>query len=321
LIAHLRGGCVVCAPLYQEAVAAVTALSASVTLASPSEAVEERLRVYAARGAKVVPMPAVGAATKGHVRARWWQVGIAAALAGVGFLGGWMMPREARTVDRVVERVAERVVEKPVVRDVVREVPVTREVAVVREVPVVREVERVVEKPIERVVERVVEKPVDRVVDRVVERIVDRGPSQELQQELAVAREQLQRSERMIAEYRNVFRALDAGGVRQVELARVDAAAGASTARALYSPQGGLLVFAHGLPKLEGDKCYQVWILRKGTPSIVSGGLLKLDARGDAFLSSPVLNALKDATGFAITDEPAGGSVVAQGKKLLFGAL
>jgi hypothetical protein len=126
---------------------------------------------------------------------------------------------------------------------------------------------------------------------------------------------------KVIEDYRNAFRTIESNGMKQVELASVDRAAQNSSARALYSKQGGLLVLAHDLPKLPDQKCYQLWILRKGTPSIVSGGLIKLDAQGRGFLQSPPTPALNDATGFAITDEPPGGSVVARGHKLLFGAI
>jgi hypothetical protein len=323
LIVHLRGGCEVCGRIYQESVAVGLALGTGVALSSPSEAVEEKLKKYVKRTA--VP-PAVAAARGGSP---WWtRMALAACLAGGGVLVGWLLPRAPEVKERVViksvaavgpERVVERVVEKPV--------------------------ERLVDRPVDRVIERVIERPVEKQIEKtvLVPDVAAQARLAALEAELERARQaldavrstqnvaanedlkqrdaQILEQRRILAEYQTVFRALDAQGVRQVELARVDSAAGQSVARALYSPQGGLLVFVHGLPRLEPEKCYQLWILRKGTPSIVSGGLLKLDGRGDAFLSSPVAGALKDATGFAITDEPAGGSVVARGRKLLFGAI
>jgi anti-sigma-K factor RskA len=47
---------------------------------------------------------------------------------------------------------------------------------------------------------------------------------------------------------------------------------------------------------------------------------LKLDVDGHGVVSTSADATLAKATGFAITDEPAGGSIAAQGRKLLFGA-
>lgn len=142
-----------------------------------------------------------------------------------------------------------------------------------------------------------------------------------LQAKLDEGKKELDRQGVLLEDYRTAFRALEAGGVKQVELAVVDPAAGKGQVRAIFSPQGGLLVLARDLPALPASKCYQLWVLRKGNPSIVSGGLLHLDGAGKGFLVAKPSAALDGATGFALTDEPAGGSVSARGKKLLFGAM
>jgi anti-sigma-K factor RskA len=114
---------------------------------------------------------------------------------------------------------------------------------------------------------------------------------------------------------------LQAGPARQVELRGVDPGAGKATGIAFYAPDRGLLVLARWLPRLEGEKCYQLWSLHKAGPAIRSVGLMKTDGSGGGFLYAPPEQDLRQLTALAITDEPKGGSVSARGHKLLFGAL
>jgi hypothetical protein len=114
---------------------------------------------------------------------------------------------------------------------------------------------------------------------------------------------------------------LQAGEFRQIELRKVDAGAGGATAVAFYAPDRGLIVLAHSLPPLAGEKCYQLWSLHKAGPAILSAGLLRRDSSGAGFLYAPPSQSLRLLTALAITDEPKGGSVSAKGHKLLFGAL
>lgn len=141
-----------------------------------------------------------------------------------------------------------------------------------------------------------------------------------LNAELERARAEMARQTAQIVELRRVLRILESNSVRLVDLRAVDPRAGRATARVLFSPSQGLLLLAHDLPALPAGKCYQLWIIRKGSPAIASGGLLKLDVDGHGVVSTSADATLAKATGFAITDEPAGGSIAAQGRKLLFGA-
>jgi len=117
-----------------------------------------------------------------------------------------------------------------------------------------------------------------------------------------------------------VQRLLQSASLQQIDLRSVDPQGGHATARALYSPQGGLLIVADALPKLPEQKCYQVWLIRKSAPAITSAGLMTLQDDGKGMLFAPPSPDLAEVTALAITDEPAGGSVSARGKKLLFGA-
>jgi len=112
---------------------------------------------------------------------------------------------------------------------------------------------------------------------------------------------------------------LQAGNLQQVDLRAVDPGAGKAMARAIYSPQGGLLLVANSLPDLPSRKCYQLWIVRQGDPAILSAGLVQLENDGRGFLYAPPSAELRQLTALAITDEPAGGSISAHGHKLLFG--
>jgi len=117
-----------------------------------------------------------------------------------------------------------------------------------------------------------------------------------------------------------IERLLKSASLQQISLRSVIPQAGHATARALYSPQGGLLLVANSLPKLPEQKCYQLWLIRKGSPAILSGGLITLQDDGEGILFAPPSDTLAQLTALAITDEPAGGSVSSRGRKLLFGA-
>ncbi|MEO8659081.1 MAG: anti-sigma factor [Bryobacteraceae bacterium] len=155
----------------------------------------------------------------------------------------------------------------------------------------------------------------------VVERPADDRQSVALRQELARKEAEVQRYARQLTDLRGVLRVLQSPSLKQVEMTPSDAGVGRASARALVAPDGGLLILARQLPVLPNSKCYQLWILRKTGPAIVSGGLLATDGSGGGILYAAPSESLTVATGFAITDEPAGGSVSAKGHKLLFGAI
>jgi hypothetical protein len=129
----------------------------------------------------------------------------------------------------------------------------------------------------------------------------------------------LQYQVRQAAEYRSMLQVLESRSMRQLELKVVDPAGGKATARAMWSADGGLLFLAHDLPDLGKEKCYQLWVLRRKEPAVLSAGLVSLDAKGNGLLYVPPDPGMELVNGFAITDEPKGGSVVARGKKLLVG--
>ena len=349
---HLNSNCRSCLALYEESSSACLSMAAALPGQAPSQIVEDRLARYVQAFPKpqVVPLPI-------HFRRPIWQwLAVAAALPFAFWLG---ILRQQPTLQQIspppaIQGPAQtRIIEKtfdpnPQLRARIEELesqlttpkvpgsdPHLAELTARLE-----EAERRLKQPAPApqtvsATDPELEKQLNifraRVRDLESEldssrRLLAEAQNAERQSILLKARMEALESEtqsqrQLINDYRLAFRTIESSGMRQVELAGVDPAAGRSGARALYSKEGGLLVLAHDLPRLTTEKCYQLWILRKGSPSIVSGGLMKLDSQGRGYLQSPPSAALKDATGFAITDEPQGGSVVARGRKLLFGAL
>jgi anti-sigma-K factor RskA len=138
--------------------------------------------------------------------------------------------------------------------------------------------------------------------------------------ELSKAQADLRRLSADASNGEKIERLMQSSSLQEISLRGVIPQAGKATARALYSPQGGLLLLADSLPRLPDQKCYQLWLIRKGSPSITSGGLITLQEGGKGILFAPPSTELAQVTALAITDEPAGGSVSSRGKKLLFGA-
>ena len=343
LVAHLKGGCVVCGVLFGEAQSAALGLAASLPGQAPSQMVEDKLRAYTKdSGPNVVRLF--------EPRKKDWFAWMiaAASLAGVIWMG-WSRPDAVPSVVPMPVVRELKVVEQNVVERLVDPNPELQKRILQLEGQLTgaqKLVEPAADPRLQELEQLLLEAQRKLAQAPTVMRVEDKERVLQLEaqvqnQQKAFAELQQARDKRLeqamvrlgaaegearsyrnsLEDYRRAFATLESNGMRQVELASVDASAQKSAARALYSQQGGLLVFAHDLPKLPEQKCYQLWILRKGTPSIVSGGLMKLDSQGRGFLQSPASALLKDATGFAITDEPLGGSVVARGRKLLFGAL
>ena len=105
----------------------------------------------------------------------------------------------------------------------------------------------------------------------------------------------------------------------EVVLNVVNPEASRATARAVWWRHGGVVFFANNLPRLPNDECYQLWMLRRTSPAVVSAGLVSLDGSGRGLLVSNAGNNLDQVAGFAITNEPEGGSDIARGRQLLVG--
>jgi hypothetical protein len=93
----------------------------------------------------------------------------------------------------------------------------------------------------------------------------------------------------------------------------------ASEGHALIASGAQVVFYGSQLPALPANKAYQLWIIRRQSPAIVSAGVFNPDASNRAFVqfNDPALTL--GITALAITDEPAGGSKLPTGHKLLIG--
>jgi hypothetical protein len=108
-------------------------------------------------------------------------------------------------------------------------------------------------------------------------------------------------------------------GVKIVRLAGTEAAPGA-TGYALLSEGKRMIFTGSNLPALRGGKVYQLWLMRGKSPGIVSAGIFQ--GSGDqATIDFGNASLLNDVRGLAVTDEPAGGSPLPTGHKLLIGTV
>jgi hypothetical protein len=84
--------------------------------------------------------------------------------------------------------------------------------------------------------------------------------------------------------------------------------------------EGNRLIFTGShLPTLQGGKVYQLWLMRGKSPGIVSVGIFQSGTdQATIEVSDPAL--LNDVKALAVTDEPAGGSPLPTGHKVLIGA-
>ncbi|HEX6270134.1 MAG TPA: anti-sigma factor [Anaerolineales bacterium] len=109
------------------------------------------------------------------------------------------------------------------------------------------------------------------------------------------------------------------GGMRAMPLSATDEAPGA-TGFVLVSADGrnGAIV-VDGLPPLDGDRQYQVWLIRDGERT--SGAVFSTDEESYGGMRLQVAGSLLEYSDVGITVEPAGGSPQPTGVKVLGGPL
>ena len=93
--------------------------------------------------------------------------------------------------------------------------------------------------------------------------------------------------------------------------------AGECNAYALFRDNGKLLFVASHLPKLAQGREFQLWVLRKQEPKIVSAGLFSADENRRALMTFDDPSLMLDLAQLTVTDEPDGGSSEPTGVKLL----
>jgi len=89
---------------------------------------------------------------------------------------------------------------------------------------------------------------------------------------------------------------------------------------ALIAGDSQLVFFGSQLPALPAGRTYQLWVLRSKGPAIVSAGTFNPNGGRQAMLQFGERALLSNITALAITDEPAGGSVLPTGHKWMIGS-
>lgn len=139
----------------------------------------------------------------------------------------------------------------------------------------------------------------------------------ELQTELARVNTRAAELQTEIARQREVEELLAAPGSRIVTLAGTEVAPRAR-ARLIRDRRNERVVFvASDLPSAPAGKAYQLWFIAGSKP--LSGGVFTTDAAGRAVLRGQVPTGGRNASTFAVTLEPAGGSNAPTGDKYLLG--
>jgi hypothetical protein len=112
--------------------------------------------------------------------------------------------------------------------------------------------------------------------------------------------------------------ALSSPGAHLLPLKGADVAAD-STAYALIVESSRILFVASNLPKPPAGKQYQLWVMRRQEPKLVSAGVFTPDDDKRAvmdFLAAAIPSVLSDISALEVTQEPSGGSEVPTGSKL-----
>jgi anti-sigma-K factor RskA len=82
-----------------------------------------------------------------------------------------------------------------------------------------------------------------------------------------------------------------------------------------------LVLIASNLPKLDNQRQFQCWIVRKKNPKIVSAGVFSPNDENHAVLEFEEPSVISDISLVEVTNEPRGGSSEPTGTKLLFVSL
>jgi len=90
-----------------------------------------------------------------------------------------------------------------------------------------------------------------------------------------------------------------------------------ASARLFVAVDGGGHLAISGLTPLPRARTYQLWFIRTGASSTVTGGTFRVDARGLAWAKVIVPASLDEVRAIAVTEEPATGSVSPTGQHLL----
>jgi Anti-sigma-K factor rskA. len=124
------------------------------------------------------------------------------------------------------------------------------------------------------------------------------------------------RDQASVAENLRVINTMSEPGVRFVPLKGLEPAP-AAIAYSLVVENAKVLVVASNLPALKPAKRYQLWLLRRDDPKVVSGGVFAPDDNDRAVIEFSDGELINNISALAVTVEPAGGSSLPTGARVL----
>ncbi len=126
----------------------------------------------------------------------------------------------------------------------------------------------------------------------------------------------IQRERQQSTDNQRLVDALSNTGAHLLPMKGTDTAVD-SMVYALLVENGRLLLVASRLPKLADGRQFQLWVLRRQDPKVVSAGVFSADANSRALMNFDDSSVLSDWAALEVTEEPQGGSSEPTGAKLL----
>jgi len=324
---HLAANCSVCTSEVDHYRFLWPMIGASAPLANPSRKL--RNRVIQSVGGRVswwsLPLPVIAGA-----------FAMVAAVAGGWFLAGQRTPSAQIAFSPVYK------VEIPA--PVAMAAPATVVETVIKQVPVEKTVEKLVDNPAQAAAIATLNQDLARERQRATElsaslsaaqrALADAArPGDSAQRTVASLTARTQELERQVAQYRVLLETERKRADQSLLLASMvsDPALRVIKLRAteknqtveghaLIAGTSQMVFYASKLPALPSNRVYQLWLIRANGQAIASAGIFTPDGanRGSLQLKNPSL--LSGVTTVAVTDEPAGGSMMPTGHKWLIGS-
>lgn len=139
----------------------------------------------------------------------------------------------------------------------------------------------------------------------------------ERQSEIARLAGELQTSQEQLRREQEKSGLLTAQDTSMVNLKGTEMAPKAH-ARLAVNKSGSAMMVVEGLPQAPAGRDYQMWYIADGKP--IPGGVFKPDAAGHVEMRAEIPAQARNATAFAVTLEPQGGTPAPTGQKYLLGA-
>lgn len=169
--------------------------------------------------------------------------------------------------------------------------------------------------------------------NRAVSLTEDRSKADEREAQIRTLTFRIQQLEHENAEYRtimdrqqtNVERSLKLAGLLNtpsLRMARLQSTEkGAASVGYAFVEGSRVLFYASRLPDLPTGRTYQLWLIRGRAPAIVSGGVFTAGRQQRAMVEFTDPQLASNITALAVTEEPASGSSLPTGHKILIGSL